>query len=105
VAGKQLDERFEALGATRLQPRVECDVDFEEPAEQWGQVVLDTLSKLVSPGTETTSAVQVEQEKTVSFSKQSPLSVEVLENICLSSSQREAPVHHLELALEEEGFV
>lgn len=34
-AGKRLDRRLEELGAARLAPRVECDVDYEERAEQW----------------------------------------------------------------------
>ncbi|MGH8465844.1 MAG: flavodoxin domain-containing protein, partial [Pseudomonas sp.] len=105
VAGKQLDERFQALGATRLLERVDCDVDFEEPAQQWGQALLDTLAKQVTPAGTSANVVQVEQETTRTFSKQSPLSAEVLENICLSSAQRDAAVYHMEIAMEEEGFV
>ncbi|MEU2060294.1 bifunctional nitrate reductase/sulfite reductase flavoprotein subunit alpha [Streptomyces sp. NPDC013455] len=38
--GRRLDERFEALGATRLVPRTDCEPDFEGTAEQWlGRVV------------------------------------------------------------------
>ncbi|GAX56523.1 bifunctional reductase [Streptomyces olivochromogenes] len=38
--GRRLDERFDALGATRLLPRTDSEPDFEETAEQWlGQVV------------------------------------------------------------------
>jgi sulfite reductase (NADPH) flavoprotein alpha-component len=40
-AGKRLDRRFEELGATRLKPRVDCDVDYDEPAEAW---IADVLS-------------------------------------------------------------
>ncbi|WP_043262816.1 bifunctional nitrate reductase/sulfite reductase flavoprotein subunit alpha [Streptomyces sp. CT34] len=38
--GRRLDERFDALGATRLVARTDCEPDFEETAGQWlGQVV------------------------------------------------------------------
>src|SRR6185369_1479057 len=33
--GKELDARFEALGAKRIADRVDCDLDFAEPAATW----------------------------------------------------------------------
>ncbi|MGE7385259.1 molybdopterin-dependent oxidoreductase [Streptomyces sp. NPDC004126] len=44
--GRRLDERLDALGATRLAPRTECEPDFEETAEQW---LRDVLSALAAP--------------------------------------------------------
>src|SRR6266705_5238686 len=34
-ASKKIDTRLEALGAKRLQPRGECDVDYEVAAKNW----------------------------------------------------------------------
>ena len=33
--GKALDERLEALGGKRVVERVDCDLDFAEPAADW----------------------------------------------------------------------
>ena len=33
--GKDFDKRLEELGGKRLAPRVDCDVDFDEPAAEW----------------------------------------------------------------------
>ncbi|CCK24955.1 molybdopterin oxidoreductase [Streptomyces davaonensis JCM 4913] len=56
--GRRLDERLDALGATRLLPRTDCEPDFEDDAEDWlGQVVtaLDTADRL-HPATPTAPA-------------------------------------------------
>src|SRR3546814_6266508 len=34
-AGKDFDAILEKLGAARIQPRIDCDVDYEEGYEQW----------------------------------------------------------------------
>ena len=34
-AGKLIDTRLEQLGAQRLCPRIDCDVDYEKPAADW----------------------------------------------------------------------
>ncbi|MGC4252179.1 MAG: flavodoxin domain-containing protein, partial [Sphingobium sp.] len=43
-AGKRLDQRFEELGAQRIAPRVDCDVDYEEPAEAWIKAIVAQLA-------------------------------------------------------------
>lgn len=102
VTGQQLDQRLETLGAQRLHPRQDCDVDFEQPAAQWRQAVLDLLPK--EDTTSMVSAATHIRKDSPLYSKQSPLAVEVLENLNLSASSRSAPIHHLELALEAPDF-
>lgn len=100
TAGEQLDQRLEALGATRLHPRQDCDVDFEQPAEQWSSAVLKTLPRETEAEAQP-QAPAAATGKAADYSKKNPLAVEVLENLNLSDPQRQAPIHHLELALDD----
>lgn len=43
--GKDFDERLEELGGVRLAPRVDCDVDFEQPAAAWMESALKALEE------------------------------------------------------------
>jgi len=43
-AGRRLDRRLEELGAIRLHPRTDCDVDDEEPAAAWSAAVLSSYA-------------------------------------------------------------
>ena len=43
-SGKEWDMWFESKGATRIHDRVDCDVDFEEPAQSWSEAVLKKMS-------------------------------------------------------------
>ncbi len=46
--GKELDKRLGELGATRIVPRKDCDVDYEEPWQQWLDAVVAALKTLGS---------------------------------------------------------
>ena len=45
-SGKEWDKWLESKGANRVLARVDCDVDFEEPAEEWTKSVLEIMSKI-----------------------------------------------------------
>lgn len=44
--GKRFDARLEELGAIRIADRVDCDVDYEDPAEDWFRVVTSRLDEI-----------------------------------------------------------
>lgn len=98
VTGQELDQRFAELGATRLHPRIDCDVDYEKPAADWAQAALKTLPQPTADTASTPTTAPA--PSTTSISKQNPLTVEVLENLNLSAPTRSAPIHHIELALD-----
>ena len=47
--GKAFDRRLETLGARRIYPRVDCDVDYEEPFQKWLNGSLSALAKNDNP--------------------------------------------------------
>ncbi len=49
-SGKEWDEQFEKLGATRLVERVDCDVDYDAPAAAWAIESLATLAAVDGAG-------------------------------------------------------
>ena len=46
--GSELDAKLAALGANRLCSRVDCDVDVNEPFEQWKAAVMPRLSEIAT---------------------------------------------------------
>ncbi|OUV24305.1 MAG: hypothetical protein CBC57_07280 [Euryarchaeota archaeon TMED97] len=45
-SGKEWDNWFESKGATRIHPRVDCDVDYEEPAKIWMDATLQLMASV-----------------------------------------------------------
>ena len=107
TTGVRLDERLEQLGGRRMVGRQECDVDFEKPANDWMQQVLAALPAAAdaAPAMLAASVATAPASIGPGYSKQNPLAVEVLENICLSNASRATPVHHLELLLDQPDFL
>jgi len=102
--GKQFDKRLEELGGTRLFPRMDCDLDYDEPASEWLEGVISSLSEgQVSSAAAVPEAKASVSEKT-SYSRTNPFKAEVLENINLNGRGSNKETHHLELSLEGSGL-
>jgi sulfite reductase (NADPH) flavoprotein alpha-component len=99
--GKDFDKRLEELGAKRLTPRVDCDVDFDEPAAEWMNQVVSSLSdsSVVSAIAGETGAA-VENETESEYSRTNPFQAEVLENLNLNGRGSDRETRHLEISLE-----
>ncbi|MFC3041436.1 assimilatory sulfite reductase (NADPH) flavoprotein subunit [Virgibacillus xinjiangensis] len=102
--GKDFDKRLEELGGERLYGRVDCDVDFDEPAAEWVEGVLSELEKDdVGTGAENSSVDQLDPSLTAGqpiYSRTNPFNAEVLDNINLNGEGSNKETHHLELSLE-----
>jgi sulfite reductase (NADPH) flavoprotein alpha-component len=100
--GKDFDQRLEELGGTRLYPRFDCDVDFAEPAAEWLEGVLGSLSE--AEGGTIPSAVVTQQTVDTEYSRTNPFRAEVLENINLNGRGSSKETRHLEISLEGSGL-
>jgi len=94
--GKALDERFAALGGKRVAERVDCDLDFAEPAATWIGATLKVLAPDVAPDAKVIA---------VDFTaKAAPnldvVEAEVTETINLNSSRSDKETYHLELSFD-----
>ncbi|HWW63900.1 MAG TPA: assimilatory sulfite reductase (NADPH) flavoprotein subunit [Sphingomonadaceae bacterium] len=110
-AGKRLDERFEVLGGSRLRARVDCDVDYEEPAEAWG---IEMLAMLAAdrvdavPAVATTGAMVVPAPQPAAaasaYGKRNPFPATVIENMVLAGRGSTKETRHIEISIEDSGL-
>src|SRR5262245_8880315 len=56
AAGKRMDGRLEELGATRIYPRSDCDVEYEPTAKAWMDGAFAALLKAGTNGASATEA-------------------------------------------------
>ncbi len=105
--GRDFDTRLEALGAERVHPRVDCDVDFEEAAEAWVDGAIEALAgDLDAPPSNVVAfgPVHHSAEQPSAYSKKTPFQAELLENLVLNGRGSAKETRHIELSLEDSGL-
>ena len=100
--GKDVDARLEALGATRVADRADCDVDYEESFATW----LDSaLGALAPKGVATLAAVpSAAAVATEAYGKKNPFPAEMLERVLLNGRGSAKETWHYELSLDGSGL-
>jgi sulfite reductase (NADPH) flavoprotein alpha-component len=102
-AGRVVDERLAKLGAKRLLPRVDCDVDFEKLATTWADDALarvrEFAEKLKPASGVVTPMPSVAPAPVVAeLHRANPATAEVLANQRIVGRQALREVRHVELA-------
>jgi sulfite reductase (NADPH) flavoprotein alpha-component len=104
-AGKRLDRRFEELGGTRMLDRVDCDIDYEEPATQWS---MDILAKLAAEApAEAAGASPVfasPAPASTQFDKRNPFEATIIDNIPIVAPTSSKETRHIEIDLAGSGL-
>ncbi|MCM3690668.1 assimilatory sulfite reductase (NADPH) flavoprotein subunit [Neobacillus niacini] len=101
--GKQFDARLEELGGTRLYPRFDCDLDYDEPAAEWLEGVVNSLGE-TKGGIPVLTQVASTQTVESTYSRTNPFRAEVLDNLNLNGRGSNKETRHLELSLEGSGL-
>lgn len=97
--GQALDARLEALGGKRVAERVDCDLDFAQPAGRWIATALKALAPAEEAGPGRVITVDF-GAKAASSADLGPVEAEITELIDLNSSQSEKETIHLELSFD-----
>jgi len=113
-ASKKMDARLEALGAKRISPRGECDVDYEAPAKIWMDGLWEKLAGQVSrlPGSangHSEPAVVENNSGTGAmpipfYNRNNPFPAKLLKNVLLNQPGSGKEVRHFEIHLGNSGL-
>ena len=104
--GKDFDARLEKLGAKRVSPRQDCDVEYEEPHAGW----LDAALKALAPATHSGIVEVVGAPAaaaplpSVEYGKKNPFPSELLEKVLLNGEGTTKETWHYELSLDGSGL-
>ena len=104
--GKDFDEQFEKLGASRLVPIMACDEDYEVPAFEWLNSTIGIFRNGSTDLTENTKGyhtlkpLQGENATVNTYSRKNPFMAPVFDKILLHGKGIERQTIHLELNIE-----
>ena len=95
--GKAIDERLAALGGKRVVDRVDCDLDFAEPAAHW---IGDALKALAPPRPRAARDRGRFRRQAAAAPNLDIVEAEITEHINLNSSRSDKETIHLELSFD-----
>jgi sulfite reductase (NADPH) flavoprotein alpha-component len=110
--GKNVDERLAALGAQRVAPRADCDVDCEEPFVHWLESALGALTEGASSSPVPSSLLPAARPAEsgaapappAGHSRAHPFLAPLVTNRRLNGEESSKDTRHLEFSLEGSGM-
>ncbi|QBR49308.1 sulfite reductase subunit alpha [Erwinia sp. QL-Z3] len=102
-AGKFIDMRLEQLGAKRVSDRIDCDIDYEEPSNQWISTSMPQFA--ASAGSSGTALENLPEAPVIPGSnKQNPYAAALITNKRLSGDESGKDIRHFEFDLTDSGL-
>jgi sulfite reductase (NADPH) flavoprotein alpha-component len=113
-AGKKFDERLETLGAKRIHPRVDCDLDYEALAKGWMDSVWPALIA-TSTGSESVASEPANSPNgpspaadspiaSTTYSRTNPFPARLITNRKLTGVDSGKDTRHFEISLQDSGL-
>ncbi|UGQ57069.1 sulfite reductase subunit alpha [Rhodococcus pyridinivorans] len=106
-AGKLIDMRLEQLGAQRIVPRVDCDVEFEELAATWIAETLPLVAAvegIVGDDAPAPAAPAAPARAKPQWTRKNPYPAVLTSNVLLSGEDSAKEIRHYEFALADSGL-
>ena len=103
-AGKMIDARLEVLGARRLVERVDCDLEFEEPAEAWTTDVIALLSEVTTAAPARNSGQGLPEQQDSPWHRRNPYPARLVGSRVLTAAGSDKCVRHYEIDLGDSGI-
>jgi sulfite reductase (NADPH) flavoprotein alpha-component len=104
-AGKKFDERLEKLGAKRILPRAECDLDYEASAKAWIAAMWKEIGGNAAPTpAEPKAEVKAAVAEALPYSRNNPFPSRLLVNRNLNCDGSAKETRHFEFSLEGSGL-
>jgi sulfite reductase (NADPH) flavoprotein alpha-component len=104
AVGNLLDERLADLGASRLFPRGEADVDVETVARPWLQRAVGVARDMLKAAPRATVTALRPARPSTTWTRDRPYPAEVLANQRISARNAGKDIRHVELSLADSGL-
>jgi sulfite reductase (NADPH) flavoprotein alpha-component len=103
--GKEVDTRLEALGGSRISPRQDCDLDYDEAHRTWLAAALEALGPVTSAaGAAPAGGGFSFAPAGPTYDKKNPFSAEMQERVLLNGKGTAKETWHYEISLEGSGI-
>jgi sulfite reductase (NADPH) flavoprotein alpha-component len=107
--GKDFDEYLSKLGAKQITPRVDCDVDYDDAANTWSDIIITKAKALLGSDENANNVVAMPTAgsalvASVAYTKQAPYAAELSLSQKITGRDSAKDVRHIEIDLADSGI-